>query len=167
MQVQFNPNVNFKQYNTLDSMMRPYFMQSEMPVQPVVVQPVIQQQIVAPEKKASGLRRGISGFLKFFAAFGQMAKGIAKGLFYGVIAGVGALLGAFGVQSLPKAIKQGKESVKDIFRHPIKNISVGGKIIAGVSAGAVLGYHILKGWLSSNTKTAEIEHRWKTDHRDA
>lgn len=167
MRVQLNPNVNFKQYQTLDSMMKPYFMQSEMPVQPVVVQPVIQQQIIEPEKKASGLRRGISGFLKFFATLGQMAKGIAKGLFYGVITGAGALVAAFGVQSLPKAIKQGKESVKEVFKHPIKNIGAGGKIIAGVSAAAVLGYHILKGWLNSNTKTAEIEHRWKTDHRDA
>jgi hypothetical protein len=43
----------------------------------------------------------------------------------------------------------------------------GGKIIAGIGSALVLGYHLVVGKLEANQRTAVIDHKMKTGHRDA
>ena len=181
MQVSFNPNVSFKeQYPTLQAMSHyaSYApMQASKPV-PVAEDrseiEALKAKVEALEasvaqqpkpKKASFVRRAISGVAKFFAAAGQMIKATAKALFYGAATAAGTLAGAWLVGTLPKAIKNG--NVAEVLRHPVKNIGKAGKIVAGVLTAGVMGLHLLKGWLKSNEKTANIDHRWKTGHREA
>ena len=187
MQVSFNPGLSFKeQYPTLQSMShhvgyvpmeagKPAPVkdeQSELEALRAKVEALEANAAKQPKpKKASFIRRAISGVAKFFAATGQMIKATAKALFYGATTAVGTLAGAWLVGTLPRAVKAGKFAKnggwQEIFKHPIKNVSKTGKIVTGVLTAGVMALHLIKGWLKSNEKTANIDHRWKTGHREA
>ncbi len=193
MKLGFNTNVTFKQqqYPILQGMAVPSYgqygyvpAQSAQPqaVTPVVIVPQpVQADVVETSKKgkkvkepkvkkASFIRRAISGVAKFFATLGEMAKATGKAIFYGATSGLGTMVGAWAIGTLPRAIKAGKFAKnggwQEIFKHPVKNISKTGKIAAGIVAAGVAAIHLVKGWLNSNEKTAKIDHRWKTGHRE-
>ena len=51
-------------------------------------------------------------------------------------------------------------------KHPLKAVGKSGKIMAGIGAGAVLAYQLITGKLEANQKTAVIDHKMYTGHRD-
>lgn len=108
----------------------------------------------------------IANIWKFFAATNQMVKSSLKGLFYGALTGIGVLGSSWLFNSLPKAFAKEGPTLKNTISHPLKNISKSGKIMAGIGAGTVLAYQVLKGKLNANQKTANIDHKMKTGHRD-
>lgn len=131
-----------------------------------VVQPVVIQQVVEVPKKRKGFMEGVSNIVKFFKGLGEMTKATIKAVWYGgltMLGGVGAFW-AFG--ALPQTFGSVEGSLKEVFKQSFKNISRGAKIASGVAAGLVAAYHIVKGVLVTNTKTAGVDHALKTGHRD-
>lgn len=109
---------------------------------------------------------GIGNIAKFFVSMGEMTKATFKAIGGAALAGT-ATMGAFwAFGTLPKAFQQGKEMLKEVCKHPIKNTSKTGKVVAGVAAAGVATYHIIKGILTMNMRTANVDHALKTGHRD-
>ncbi len=96
----------------------------------------------------------------------QMANSALKGLFYGALTGVALLSGSWIFKALPKAFTKEGPTLWNTIRHPLKNIGKSGKVIAGIGSAAVLGYQLVAGKLAANQKTAVIDHKLKTGHRD-
>ncbi len=118
-------------------------------------------------KKKTTFREKVANVWKFFAEAGKMVEAAAKGVVYGALTGTALLGGAWLFRALPKAFAKEGPTLWNTIRHPLKNIGKTGKIIAGVGSGLVLGYHLVAGKLQANQKTAVIDHKMKTGHRDA
>lgn len=119
-----------------------------------------------PQKQPKTLKDRTANFWKFFATANQMVKSSLKGILYGALTGLGVLSGSWLFNSLPKAFSKEGPTLKNTLRHPLKHIPKSGKIMAGIGTGAVLAYQIVKGKLTANQKTAVIDHKMKTGHRD-
>ena len=117
-------------------------------------------------KKPKTLRAGAANVWKFFTVANQMANSALKGLFYGAVTGVAFLSGSWLFKSLPNAFKKEGPTLKNTLIHPLKNIGKSGKILAGVASAAVLAYQLIAGKLEANQKTAVIDHKMYTGHRD-
>lgn len=103
---------------------------------------------------------------KFFASANQLANAYVKGLFYACATGAGLLGVSWVFNTLPKAFKKEGPKFAEILKHPLKNIPKSGKVIAGLGATVVMGYHAVQGKLKANQRTAEIDHKMKIGHRD-
>ena len=132
-----------------------------------VVQPVVIQQVVEVPKKRKGFMEGVSNIVKFFKGLGEMTKASLKAVWYGGLTMLGGVAAFWAFGSLPQAFRTGNGAYKEVLKHPFKSVSKGGKIASGVAAGLVAAYHIVKGVLVTNTKTAGVDHALKTGHRDA
>lgn len=119
-----------------------------------------------PAQSGKKFNESVAGFWKFFSVANQMANAALKGIFYGALTGLAFLTGSWTFKSLPKAFSKEGPTIWQTLRHPINNISKSGKVIAGVASGAVLAYHLVKGRLESNQKTAVIDHKMKVGHRN-
>lgn len=86
----------------------------------------------------------ISNFWHGITAANRMVISTIKGSIYGALTGSLVFAGLW-VKSLRKAASTDLSSVTALIKHPIKNLSNQNKIITGVSAGAVLLYHEIKG----------------------
>lgn len=126
----------------------------------------VEESKVSDVKPSKTMKDRAANVWKFFAATNQMGKSSLKGIFYGALTGVGFLGGSWLFASLPKAFAKEGPKLKDIVRHPLKHIGKSGKIMAGIAAGAVLGYQLVVGKMTANQKTAVIDHKMKTGHRD-
>lgn len=118
------------------------------------------------KKQPKTLKDRIANVWKFFAVTNQMGKSSLKGLFYGTLTGAGILSSSWLFNSLPKAFAKEGPKLKDVIAHPLKHIGKSGKIMAGIGASIVLGYQIVVGKMAANQKTAVIDHKMKTGHRD-
>ena len=118
-------------------------------------------------KKRKGFMEGISNITKFFVSLGEMTKASLKAIGGAAVTAAGTMLAFWTFGTLPKAFQQGKEALKEVVRHPIKNTSKAGKIVAGIAATGVAAYHVIKGILTMNQRTANVDHALKTGHRDA
>lgn len=125
-------------------------------------------EIVKPEKpkKRKGFMEGISSIAKFFVSLGEMTKASIKAAWYGGLTMLGGLAGFWAFGALPQTYKSVEGSLTKIFTESFKNISKKGKIISGVAAAGVATYHIVKGILTTNQRTANVDHALKTGHRD-
>ncbi|MBD5401208.1 hypothetical protein HDR58_00180 [bacterium] len=117
-------------------------------------------------KKSKSAKENIAGIWKFLTSANQMIGSAIKGLIYGAITGSILLSGSWLFKSLPKAFTKEGPKLWDTIRHPIQHIGKSGKIMAGTASAIVLGYHLVKGKLEANQKTAVIDHKLKTGHRD-
>ena len=154
MPITFNPNVSFKQQQPA----------AQVPLNPVtesIYTPIEQEK---PAKKPSKFINGISNIAKFFASVGEIAKGVGKGLLYGTTTAVATLGGFFLLGGLPKAAKNGKEAIKEAFKHPLKNVSRTGKVVAAILSTGVAATHVIKGILNKNQRNSDIEHKLQTGH---
>lgn len=111
-------------------------------------------------------RNSAAKIWKFFAVANQMANSSLKGIFYGALTGVTFLTGSWLFKSLPNAFSKEGATIWQTIRHPLKNIGKPGKVIAASASGLVLAYHLVKGKLEANQKTAVIDHKLKVGHRD-
>ncbi len=119
-----------------------------------------------PDKQPKTFKDRIASVWKFFSVTNQMAISSLKGLFYGALTGIGLLGGSWLFNSLPKAFTKEGPKLKTVIAHPLKHIGKSGKVIAGIGAGVVLGYQLVAGKMAANQKTAVIDHKMKTGHRD-
>lgn len=117
-------------------------------------------------KKPKSARNSVASLWKFMTTANQMANSALKGLFYGALTGVSLLGGSWVFKALPKAFTKEGPTLWNTIRHPLKNIGKSGKVIAGIGSAAVLGYQLVAGKLAANQKTAVIDHKLKTGHRD-
>ena len=126
-------------------------------------------EIVKPEKpkKRKGFMEGISNIAKFFVSLGEMTKASLKAIGGAAVAAAGTMTAFWAFGTLPKAFQQGKEALKEVCKHPIKNTSKAGKVVAGIVGAGVAAYYIIKGVLTMNQRTANVDHALKTGHRDA
>lgn len=120
----------------------------------------------APEKKKTTMKDKLANVWKFFATFGQMALSTAKGVGYGLTTAVTMLAGSWLFNTLPKAFAKEGPKFTQIVKHPLKHIGTSGKVLAGIGAVAVLAYHLIVGKMAANQKTAVIDHKLYTGHRD-
>lgn len=131
-----------------------------------VAQPVVIQQVVETPKKKGGFMEGVSNIVKFFKALGEMTKASLKAVWYGGLTMLGGVTAFWAFGALPQTFGSVQGSFKEIFKQSFKNISRGAKIASGVAAGLVAAFHIVKGILITNKKTANVDHALKTGHRD-
>lgn len=124
------------------------------------------EQDTTQTKKKTTLKDKIANVWKFFASFGQMAMSTAKGIGYGAATAVTMLAGSWVFNTLPKAFAKEGPKFAQIVKHPLKHIGTSGKVLAGVGAAAVLAYHLIVGKMAANQKTAVIDHKMYTGHRD-
>lgn len=130
----------------------------------ILLAPAVKNDVNS-EKKSS-LNESVADVWKFISVANQMANASLKGLFYGTLTGVSLLTGSWIFKSLPKAFSKEGPTLWQTLRHPINSISKSGKVIAGIGSSAVLAYHLVKGKLDANQKTAVIDHKLKVGHRD-
>lgn len=151
MQVSFNPAVSFRQ---------------QAPV--INPQPVVQSNQVntVPEQKVkrSGFREDISKIAKFFTTLSEMTKATFKAAGYGLLTGAVSLAGFWAFGAVPRGFKQGNALI-DVFKHPVRSISKKGKVVTALATLGVAGYHLIKGKLTANQRTANVDHQLKTGHR--
>ncbi len=124
------------------------------------------EQDTTQTKKKTTLKDKIANVWKFFASFGQMAMSTAKGIGYGAATAVTMLAGSWVFNTLPKAFAKEGPKFAQIVKHPLKHIGTSGKVLAGVGAATVLAYHLIVGKMAANQKTAVIDHKMYTGHRD-
>ncbi len=191
MYVSFNPNISFKQGQVAFQKPAEGAAQGTQGVQgatqgdattqgivqgvqgtPVTAQTdtnIPQQPVIAAEKqpeKRSGLREDISKIAKFFTTLGEMTKASVKAVGYGTLTVGASLLGFWTFGAVPRGFKNGNNII-DAFKHPIKNISKKGKVITALLGLGVASYHLIKGKLIANQRTANVDHQLKTGHRPA
>ncbi len=155
MQVSFNPQVSFKQQNKdllQDMSNRGIAQQPALPV------------LTSEKKKSSNFREDLSKVAKFFTTMSEMTKATLKAIGYGALTTATFLAGFWSFGTLPRAFKKGN-SLIEAFKHPIKNISTKGKLITAAAGLGVAAYHLIKGKLISNQRTANVDHQLKTGHR--
>ena len=121
--------------------------------------------LTKPEEKG-GFREDLSKIAKFFTTLSEMTKATVKGAGYGALTGTVFASGFWLFKALPKGFKKG-QSLKNVFKHPLKSIGTKGKIISGAAALLVAAGHIINGKLKSNQRTANVDHQLKTGHRTA
>lgn len=119
-----------------------------------------------PEKKKTTFREKIANVWKFFSAADKMIGATIKGIIYGTLTGTVLTAGAWVFKALPKAFTKEGPKFMEIVKQPLKHIGKSGKIIAGIGAAAVMAYHLISGKLQTNQRTAVIDHKMKTGHRD-
>ena len=110
------------------------------------------------------MRERIAGVWKFFASANRLIQAYAKGIAYATVTGFGVLSASWLFNSLPKAFMKNGPKLSATIKHPLNHISKSGKIFAVVGA---MGYQALKGHLSANQKTADIDHQLRVGHRDS
>lgn len=115
--------------------------------------------------KKSGVKDGVGNVWKFFAKFNQMAVSIFKGALYGTLTAFAFLTGSYLFKTLPKGFSKEGPKLWEVIKHPLKNTSKSGKVVAGIAGGLVFIGNLISGILSSNQKTAVIDHKLKTGHR--
>ena len=116
--------------------------------------------------KKGGVKEGVGGVWKFFAAFNQMAVSVFKGALYGGLTAFAFLTGSYLFKTLPSGFKKAGPKLWEVIKHPIKNTSKSSKIVAGVAGGLVFVGNLISGIFASNQKTAVIDHKLKIGHRD-
>ena len=126
-----------------------------------------QKETITAPKQPKTFKEKFAGVWKFFASADQMAGAGIRGVIYGAITGVALLAGSWLFKSLPNAFAKEGPGLWNTIRHPLKNIGKSGKIIAGIGAAIVLGVNLVKGKLDTNQRTAVIDHKMKTGHRNA
>lgn len=152
MQVNFNPVVSFKH---------------QTPTSTNNSTTSVAQVVVVPEnQKKSGFREDISRIAKFFTTLSEMTKATVKAAAYGGLTAGAFLAGFWTFGALPRGFKKGN-SLMEVCKRPIKNISTKGKIITTLATLGVASYHLIKGKLVTNQRTANVDHQLKTGHRTA
>lgn len=118
------------------------------------------------EKKTTTAKEKVANIWKFFSTADKMVGAVIKGTIYGALTGTALVGGAWMFRALPKAFTKGGPKFVEVFKHPLKHIGKAGKIIAGLGTATVFGYHVVAGKLDANQRTAVIDHKLKTGHRD-
>lgn len=119
-----------------------------------------------PEKKPTTFREKIANVWKFFSVTDKMVGSTIKGIIYGGLTGLGLAGGAWIFRALPKAFAKEGPKLVELLKHPLKHIGTAGKVIASVGSVGVLAYNVIIGKLEANQRTAVIDHKMKTGHRD-
>lgn len=118
----------------------------------------------APQRQTP-VKDGVADVAKFFVSTSEMTKATVKGGIYGFLAGTAVAAYRFLAKALPNTYKEG-DSILNAFKHPAKTIGWKGNLFAGVTALGVFGFHLVKGKLSANQRTANVDHQLYTGHRD-
>ncbi|MBQ8168535.1 hypothetical protein IJZ97_03870 [bacterium] len=152
MAVYFNPsvsNISFRQ-------------QQPVNVQAVGGVATLPQANVTSEAPKKTLRDRVSNVAKFFANVGEMTKATVKAVGFGAITAVTCLAGFWSLGAVPRSFK-----AKDFkaIEQPLKSISTKGKVITGLATAGVAAFHLIKGKLLANQRTANVDHQLKTGHR--
>ncbi len=137
-------------------------------VQPSVILVEDKDALELYNKKANPktLKDRVADVWKFISHTGKMVGATVKGLVYGAGAGIALLGGSWLFNSLPKAFDKEGPSLWKTISQPLKHISKSGKIIAGIGSALVLAYNLIAGKLGANQRTAVIDHKMHSGHRD-
>jgi len=121
--------------------------------------------VVEGSPKRTPVKDAVSDVAKFFVSTSEMTKATVKGGIYGFLTGTAVAGYRFMTKAIPQALKKG-DSILEVFKHPAKSIGWKGNLFAASAAILVAGYHIIKGKLSANQRTANVDHQLYTGHRD-
>ena len=108
----------------------------------------------APKQKQGFWNTAKNKFISFRKALidiGYLTMGTLKGAIFGSVAGAGVAGGV---------------ALRNIIKKAPKTLGLGGKILAGTVAVAVLAGSIFKSKLDANEAKANLDHRWDTGHNE-
>lgn len=151
MQVNYNPQTAFR------AQVQP--LQTELS-QSVATKPLESDTF----KKSSSVKEDIGKVAKFFTTLSEMTKATVKAVGYGAATVAAGLSCGWLFGALPRGFKKGN-SLKQVFKQPLKSISTKAKVITGLAAATVAGIELVKGKLSANQRTANVDHQLKIGHR--
>ena len=115
-------------------------------------------------KQSNGMKEDIGKIAKFFTTLSEMTKATIKAVGYGAATAGTFLAGSWLFGALPKGFKKGN-SLWNTIKHPLKSISTKAKVITGLATAVVAGYHLVKGKLTANQRTANVDHQLNIGHR--
>lgn len=150
MQVNFNPQIAFRSQTA-----QPQASQQE------VTKPAESDSF----KKSGSVKEDIGKVAKFFTTLSEMTKAGVKAVGYGAVTVAAGLSCGWLFGALPRGFKKGN-SLKQVFKQPLKSVSTKAKVLTGLATAAVAGYHLIKGKLSANQRTANVDHQLKIGHRE-
>lgn len=113
------------------------------------------------------IKERVADVWKFFASANRLIQAYAKGIAYATVTAGTILSASWLFNSLPKAFTKNGPKLVETIKHPLSHISKSGKIFSVVGAVGAFGYEALKGHLSANQRTADIDHQLKVGHRDS
>lgn len=151
MQVNYNPQTTFR------AQVQP--LQTELS-QSVATKPSESDTF----KKSGSVKEDIGKVAKFFTTLSEMTKATVKAVGYGAATVAAGLSCGWLFGALPRGFKKGN-SLKQVFKQPLKSISTKAKVITGLAAATVAGIELVKGKLSANQRTANVDHQLKIGHR--
>ena len=108
----------------------------------------------APKQKQGFWHTAKNKFISFRKALidiGYLTMGTLKGAMFGSVAGAGVAGGV---------------ALRNLIKKAPKTLGLGGKILAGTVAIAVLAGSIFKSKLDANEAKANLDHRWDTGHNE-
>ena len=163
MAVGLNPTINFTGYKISDKQMSELKdrAQDNPEILALLDEAKADKYDSEKPKKKGGFRNGLASIAKFFTATEEITKGTAKGAVYGTMSGIGIMAAGWLLGSLPQGFKKGN-SLKEVFKHPVKSISKSTKITAGIAALGVAIYHIVRGKLQANQRNAFVDQKLNT-----
>ena len=164
MPVGLNPNVSFTSYRISDANMEALKDKAQKNPEMLAILNEAKSDEYESEKpkKKNKFKNAIASVAKFFTATEEITKGTAKGAVYGTMSGVGIMVAGWLLGSLPQGFKKGN-SLKEVFKHPIKSISKSTKLTAGITAVGVAAYHIIRGKLNANQRNAFVDQKLKNN----
>lgn len=171
MAVGLNPSVNFTGYRISDKQMAELKEKAQNnPEMLSLLDEAKTDEYTADDKNVSKkkpkkqhkLKKGLASIAKFFTATEEITKGTAKGAVYGSMTGIGLMAAGWLLGALPHGFKKGN-SLKEVFKHPIKSISKSTKITSALAAIGVATYHIIRGKLQANQRNAFVDQKLRLD----
>lgn len=162
MQVGFNPSINFKNTQHTESIEE----NAEKVVAPKT-KPVEKDTVEVSEPSIRRqYREKVGTVTKFAVKTSEMTQASVKAVGYGALTGIGFMFANWIFKAIPKSINgKGEMGFWKTLAHPFSSVSKRGKWVSGVAALCVAGWHITKGLLKSNQKTANVDHQLKIGHR--
>lgn len=166
MHLSINPNLTFKalpvKRDDFDEDSRPTIRQKR----PKARQEDEKQKVNIKDIRRT-YREGIGDVSKFFAGTSELGKSFVKALAYGAITEAFMLTANWLFKSIPRAATgKAKMTLWQTIKHPLRSISKAGKWASASAAVFVAGYHVTRGFLNRNQKTANIDHQLNIGHRD-
>lgn len=136
--VSFNPSVNFKAVS------------SSVTESPAAVSAPVKTN-AAPQKTQKNNKSHLKIGNIFIAT-----SSVLKALIYGFLTGTAVAAYNWATKAIPNSAKNGKSLIETL-RHPAKSIGWKGNLFAGVAALGVATYHIMRGKIKAEQRSARLD----------
>lgn len=113
-------------------------------------------------KHKSTVKDKMAATAKVYVKTGEYFKAVGKTVVYGGIGATLVLGSSWLFGGWPKVFKK-QIKASEMFSNPLKCVSTKGKVFAGITAAIIGGFQFAKAYLHANQRTANIDHKLKTE----